>query len=57
VEVEALYADQTPVAELTVPQIRDHLGSGVRAIDAADHHVALRRRRVHAAAAGRQDTT
>ncbi len=49
VEVESLNADPTPIAELTVPKIVDHLESVVaRAREPADHHRSLGRRRVHA---------
>ena len=49
VEVEALNADPTPIEELTVPQVVEHLESVVGGARlAADHHGPLGRRRVHA---------
>ena len=49
VEVEALNADPTPIEELTVPAIIEHLESVVGAArHAADPHRPLGRRRVHA---------
>ena len=48
VEVESLNADPTPIAELTVPKIVDHLESVVSALDTRRSSWAIGRRRVHA---------
>ena len=52
VEVEALNADPTPIEEVTVPAIVEHLEAVVRDSTAADPDGSLGRRRVHPGAAG-----